>query len=156
MVTIRPFQIERFFARYEFKAPYLLSSSDCEALSIQELLSLEVEAAEQFQHHWLGYTESQGSPELRQAITMLYQSINVEQVLVHAGAEEAIFTFMNATLERNDHIIVHFPCYQSLFEVANAIGCEITLWETHEENGWELDLDMLRQSMKGEYKGDYH
>ena len=80
---MRPFQIERFFARYEFKAPYLLSSSDCEALSIQELLSLEEEAAEQFQHHWLGYTESQGSPELRQAITMLYQSINEEQVLVH-------------------------------------------------------------------------
>ncbi len=129
-MRIRPFQIERFFARHEFNAPYLLSSSDCEALSIQELLSLEEETAEQFQHQWLGYTESQGSPKLRQAITMLYQSINEEQVLVHTGAEEAIFTFMNAMLERNDHIIVHFPCYQSLFEVANAIGCEVTLWNT--------------------------
>lgn len=151
-MKMRPFQIERFFARYEFNAPYLLSSSDCEALSIHELLSLEEEAAERFQHHWLGYTESQGSPELRQAITMLYQSINQEQVLVHTGAEEAIFAFMNAVLERNDHIIVHFPCYQSLFEVANAIGCEVTLWETHEEKGWELDLDRLQQSMRGNTK----
>ena len=148
-MKIRPFQIERFFARYEFTAPYLLSSSDCEALSIQELLSLEEGAAEQFQHHWLGYTESQGSPALRRAIAALYQSIDEEQVLVHSGAEEAIFTFMNAVLESNDHVIVHFPCYQSLFEVAHAIGCEVTPWETHEENGWELDLDRLRQSIKG-------
>lgn len=147
-MKIRPFQIERFFARYEFNAPYLLSSSDCEALSIQELLSLEEGAAEQFQRHWLGYTESQGSPVLRQTIASLYQSINEEQVLVHTGAEEAIFTFMNAVLEKNDHVIVHFPCYQSLFEVANAIGCEVTLWETHEEDGWELDLASLQQSMK--------
>src|SRR5450631_1137977 len=103
-MKIRPFQIERFFARYEFNAPYLLSSSDCEALTIQELLSLEEGAAEQFQQHWLGYTESQGARALRQAITMQYQSINEEEVLVHAGAEEAIFTFMNAVLEKNDHI----------------------------------------------------
>jgi aspartate/methionine/tyrosine aminotransferase len=148
-MKIRPFQIERFFARYEFNAPYLLSSSDCEALTIQELLSLEEGAAEQFQQHWLGYTESQGSRALRQAITMQYQSINEEEVLVHAGAEEAIFTFMNAVLEKNDHIIVHFPCYQSLFEIANAIGCQVTQWETHEENGWELDLESLQHSIKG-------
>jgi aspartate/methionine/tyrosine aminotransferase len=147
-MKIRPFQIERFFARYEFKAPYLLSSSDCEALTVQQVLDLEEGAAEQFQHHWLGYTESPGSSELRKAITTLYQSIDEEQILVHAGAEEAIFTFMNAVLEKDDHIIVHFPCYQSLFEVANAIGCEVTHWETHEENGWELDLASLRQSIK--------
>ena len=151
-MKIKPFQIERFFARYEFKAPYLLSSSDCEALTIQELLNLEMGATEQFQNYWLGYTESQGSPELRQNISVLYQSINTEQILVHAGAEEAIFAFMNATLDKSDHVIVHFPCYQSLFEVAHAIECDITRWETHEEDGWELDLDMLRQSIRSNTK----
>lgn len=147
-MKIRSFQLERYFARYEFNARYLLASSDCEALSIQELLNLEEGAAEQFQQQWLGYTESQGSPELRQAITTLYQSISPDQVLVHAGAEEAIFTFMNAMLAKGDHIIVHFPCYQSLFEVANAIGCEVTRWETRAEDGWELDLDILQHSIK--------
>lgn len=148
-MKIRPFQLERFFARYEFNARYLLSSSDCEALSIQDLLDLEEGAAEQFQKQWLGYTESQGAPELRRAITGLYETIDAEQVLVYAGAEEAIFAFMNAMLEKGDHIIVHFPCYQSLFEVARALGCEVTLWETREEDGWELDLDVLRRNIKG-------
>jgi DNA-binding transcriptional MocR family regulator len=86
-MRIPPFKLERFFARYEFKAPYLLSSSDCESLSIQELLDLEPESADRFHSHWLGYTESQGSPELRQEIARLYDRITPDDVLVHAGAE---------------------------------------------------------------------
>ena len=29
-MKIQPFQLERYFAQYEFSAPYLLSPSDCE------------------------------------------------------------------------------------------------------------------------------
>ncbi|MCC7450778.1 MAG: aminotransferase class I/II-fold pyridoxal phosphate-dependent enzyme [Anaerolineae bacterium] len=147
-MKIAPFKLERYFARYEFNAPYLLCASDCESFSIQELLVMESGAAERFQQHWLGYTESPGSPELRQAISGLYQTIDPDQVLVHSGAEEAIFNFMNVTLEAGDHMIVHFPCYQSLLEIARSIGCEVTRWETHESDGWELDTDFLRRSIK--------
>jgi len=147
-MKIAPFKLERYFARYEFNAPYLLCASDCESFSIQNLLDLEPGAAERFQQHWLGYTESPGSPDLRQAITSLYQTIDSNQVLVHSGAEEAIFNFMNVTLEAGDHVIVHFPCYQSLLEIARAIGCDVTQWETRESDGWELDTDFLRRSIR--------
>lgn len=147
-MRISPFKLERFFARYEFKAPYLLCSSDCESFTVQELLDLEPGAASDFQQHWLGYTESQGQPELRVEIARLYQQIEPEQVLVHAGAQEAIFIFMNALLEPGDHVIVHYPCYQSLIEVARAIGCEVTPWMAAEETGWELDLNQLQQHLK--------
>ena len=151
-MKIAPFKLERYFARYEFNAPYLLCASDCESFSIQELLNMEPGAAERFQQHWLGYTESPGSPELRQVITGLYQTIDPDQVLVHSGAEEAIFNFMNVTLEADDHVIVHFPCYQSLFEIARSIGCEVTRWATREADGWELDTDFLRRSIKSNTK----
>jgi len=147
-MKIPPFKLERYFAKYEFEAPYLLCGSDCESFSIQELLSLETGSLTDFQSHWLGYTESQGSPELKAEIANLYERITIEQVLVHTGAEEAIFTFINGMLSRGDHVIVHYPCYQSLFEIANSIGCEVTKWKTAEENNWELDLDVLRQNIK--------
>jgi aspartate/methionine/tyrosine aminotransferase len=147
-MRIPPFRLERFFAQYEFKAKYLLSSSDCESLSIQDLLALEPGAAERFQAHWLGYTESQGSPELRQAISQLYERIMPGDILVHAGAEEAIFIFMNAMLEAGDHVVVHYPCYQSLAEVARSIGCDVTEWRTAEQDVWELDIDFLRKSIR--------
>ena len=38
-MDIGPFALERFFARHEFSARYLLSSSDCEGLTMAELLS---------------------------------------------------------------------------------------------------------------------
>ena len=40
-MKINPFKLERFFGKYEFKAPYMLGSSDCESLSIEEILEFE-------------------------------------------------------------------------------------------------------------------
>ncbi len=142
-MKIKPFKLERYFAKYEFIVKYLLGSSDCESLSIEDLLSLEDGAEDLFQQGWLGYTESQGSPSLREEISRIYKSISANQILVHSGAEEAIFTFMQAALEPGDHLIVHWPCYQSLFEIANSIGCQISRWEAREENNWALDTDEL-------------
>lgn len=147
-MRLPPFKLERYFAKYEFNTEYLLCSSDCESMSIADLLSLEPGADERFQQTWLGYTESQGDPKLRQAICGLYETIQPEQVLVHAGAQEAIFVFMHAVLEQGDHIIVHSPGYQSLAEIARSIGCDVSPWMAREENGWALDLDELRHLMR--------
>lgn len=147
-MKLPPFKLERYFAKYEFNTEYLLCSSDCESMSIVDLLALEPGADERFQQTWLGYTESQGNPKLRQAICGLYTTIRPEQVLVHAGAEEAIFLFMHVVLERGDHLIVHSPGYQSLAEIARSIGCDVSPWMAREENGWALDLDELRHLMR--------
>lgn len=142
-MNLPPFKLERYFAKYEFTTEYLLCSSDCEAISIADLLALEEGAAERFQNVWLGYTESQGSPALRKEICSLYETIQPEEVLVHTGAEEAIFLFMFTAFQPSDHVIVHWPCYQSLAELARGAGCEVSLWQAHEENSWALDLDEL-------------
>ncbi len=143
-MQIPPFKLERYFARYEFSARYLLCSSDIESVTVQDLLDLEPGAEELFKQHWLGYTESAGAPSLREAISQVYTGIQPDQVLVHSGAEEAIFLFMNSMLQAGDHIVVHSPCYQSLFEVAKSIGCDVSLWQAREENGWALDLEELK------------
>ncbi len=43
----------------------------------------------------------------------------------HAG----IYLAMRALLRPNDHVIVTFPGYQSLYEIAVSIGCKVTRWE---------------------------
>ena len=148
MMNLPPFKLERFFAKYEFNTEYLLCSSDCESMSIGDLLALEPGAAERFQRVWLGYTESQGGPALRAEICKLYDTVQAEDILVHAGAEEAIFLFMFAAFKDDDHVIVHSPAYQSLAEVARAAGCDVSPWRAREENGWRLDLDELRHLMR--------
>ena len=151
-MNLPPFKLERYFAKYEFTTEYLLCSSDCEAMSIAELLALEPEAAQKFQQVWLGYTDSRGSPALRNEISKIYETIQPEEILVHSGAGEAIYLFMLAALKENDHIIVHTPHYQSLSEVAKGMGCFISPWQAREENGWALDLDELRHLMRSSTK----
>lgn len=147
-MPLQPFKLERYFAKYEFSVKYLLCASDCEALSIADLLALEAGAAENFTQTWLGYTESAGAPTLRKEIAAIYETVQPEEVLVHSGAEEAIFWFMQAALQPGDHLIAHWPCYQSHIEVARSIGAEITPWVAHEENGWVLDLAELRRAIR--------
>lgn len=147
-MQISAFKIERYFAKYEFNVDYVLCGSDCESMSIEDLLALEPDAAKRFHKQWLGYTESLGSPALRNEICKIYREIKPHQVLVHTGAEEAIFLFMHAMLTAEDHVIVHWPCYQSLMEVARSIGCEVTLWKASEQNGWALDPQELQRHLK--------
>jgi aspartate/methionine/tyrosine aminotransferase len=147
-MQISPFKLERYFAKYEFSTDYLLCSSDCESMTIGELLDFEPNGAREFAEQWLGYTESAGGSGLRNEICRLYESVEPEEVLVHTGAEEAIFLFMHATLQAGDHVVVHWPCYQSLIEVALSIGCEISRWMAREDNGWALDVTELETLLR--------
>ncbi len=146
-MKIKGFKLEEYFAKYEFKAKYLLCSSDCESFSIEELLELNKNAEVDLKKLRLGYTESLGHPELREEISRLYENIEPEEVIVFSGAEEGIFVFMNVLLNQRDNIIVQFPAYQSLFEVANALGSNVTKWTMIERENWELNLEFLRSSI---------
>ena len=151
-MKLKPFLLERYFAAHEFTAPYLLCCSDCESLTVGNLLELEHGARERFSSLWLGYTESLGNPELRRAIASLYDRVSADQVLVHAGAEEAIFNFMNVALEAGDHVVVHSPHYQSLGEVARSIGAEVTEWRGDPDRSRELDPGVLRSALTSRTK----
>ena len=142
-MKVEPFALERFFAAHEFSAAHNLCASDCETFSLGELLALEPGAGEAFSALRLGYTETAGDPALRSEIASLYQGIEADDILVFAGAEEAIFIFMNAALRAGDHLVVHSPCYQSLASVAAAAGCRVTPWEALADRAWDLDPDRL-------------
>lgn len=148
----RPFALERFFARTEFSARHLLSTSDCQGLTLDYLLSL---AGDDLHAQWqtlsLGYTESDGAPALREEIAGLYHSAAAVEVLV-AAPEEAIFLLMNALLDPGDHVVCTFPGYQSLYELARTLGCEVTFWEPEEGDVWHFDPAKLEKLVRPDTK----
>lgn len=151
-MKIRPFALERFFAKHEFSVKHLGCASDPDSLTTREVLALEPGSEAKYLELGLGYGESVGHPALRQAIAGLYKGLAPEDTLVHAGAEEAIFAFMNVLLDKGDHVIVHTPAYQSLYEVAESAGASVTRWEARESDGWQLDVDVLEDLIKPETK----
>ncbi|WP_276916987.1 aminotransferase class I/II-fold pyridoxal phosphate-dependent enzyme [Aneurinibacillus aneurinilyticus] len=148
-MRLKDFKLEVYFNQYEFTAPYLLTQSDCESMTIQDLMSFESGAEEKLKNVWLGYTEVPGNPELRVEVAKLYSKINADDILIHVGAQEAIFNYMNVVLNPGDHIVCQFPVYQSLYEVAHSIGCEVSKWELKQgKNGWVVDIDELKNLIK--------
>ena len=147
-MRIADFALERYFATWEFAVEHLLCASDVQPYPMAELLAI---ADDESRALWdglhLGYTESNGHPLLRREIASLYETIEADDVLTFAGAEEAIFCLANVLVGPGDHVIVTWPAYQSLHEVARAAGADVTLHELHERDGWQLDLDLLRRQI---------
>lgn len=147
-MRIDDFALERFFAKWEFAVRHLLCASDVEGWPMADLLALaDGETRGLWEHLRLGYTEAPGHPLLREAIAGLYDGIEPDEVLVFAGAEEAIFIVANVALAPGDHAIVVWPAYQSLHEVARAVGADVTLHELHASEGWAIDVDRLRREI---------
>lgn len=147
-MRLADFTLERYFAQWEFAVRHVLCASDVQGYPMADLLAL---ADDETRVLWadlrLGYAESTGHPLLRREIASLYDTIDADEVLTFAGAEEAIFCLVNVLVGPGDHVISTWPGYQSLYEVARAAGADVTLHELQESDGWALDLDLLRRQV---------
>jgi aspartate/methionine/tyrosine aminotransferase len=148
-VRIAEFALERFFARWEFAVRYLMCASDVDGYPMAGLLALaDTESRGLWDNLRLGYTESTGHPLLRAEIASLYDGVAPDDVLVFAGAEEAIFCLSNVLLGPGDHAVVTWPGYQSLYDVGRAAGADVDLHELREEDRWDLDPERLIAALR--------
>jgi len=146
-MKITPFATEHFFARYEFSTPHQLCNSDCESVSIDELLNLAGDSLEGLGRERLVYTPSDGSPELRQAIAAGYTGVEPGDVTVLGTPVEGIYLAARTLLEPGDEVIVVTPAYDALvnlFEHVAGAG-HVRKWAFRADRSrWSLDLDDLR------------
>lgn len=155
-MNIKPFKLERYYTLYEHSAKYSLCNSDCEAMTIKELLSLEKGAEDTFQNTWLGYTETKGDPKLLEDISAIYSNIRAEDITVCTGAQEPIFLVSHAILKSGDEVIVQSPCYQSLQSVPESIGCKVMNWNVRYQGDKPFfDIDDLKKMVSNKTKAIY-
>jgi aspartate/methionine/tyrosine aminotransferase len=143
MTSMPDFELERYLVQYEFNTPHLLCCSDCQTLTVSDLLAMDGGTERFLMDLPLGYTEASGAEWLRREIAGMYRDLSPDNILVFSGAGEGIFTFMNAALDSGDHVVVQYPGYQSLFQVAKSLGADVTLWEMDPEAGWQTDISDL-------------
>ena len=156
---MRPFALERYFAKYEFTAPYLLSPSDSEARTLADLLTLaDSECRSLWESLALGYTESRGLPALRDAIALFLSessgtaagTLTADDILVFSCAEEAIYTVARVLVQAGDRVACTWPAYQSLYQVASECGATIHPIPAKVTGGaWDVsvaDIDAAIQS----------
>ncbi|MEM7337157.1 MAG: pyridoxal phosphate-dependent aminotransferase [Actinomycetota bacterium] len=142
------FRLETHFSTWEFKARFHLTASDAEAMSMGDLLAFgSDEQRAEFDDLWLGYTETWGAPDLREAIAATHTGITSAEVLCFAGASEGIFAANNVILDADSHAIVVTPNYQSHETLPVAIG-EASAVPLDPDDGWSLDIDRVAAAIK--------
>lgn len=148
MTVLPDFRLETYFSHWEFAARYNLAASDAQSMSLAELLALANPAdREAFEHLHLGYTQTYGAPELREAIASTYTQRSADDILCFAGAEEGIYIAMRVLLEAGDHAIVVTPNYQAAETVPLAI-CDVTGVALDPDDHWSLDIDKVAAAIR--------
>ena len=143
-MKIEPFLTEQFFAEYEFSAEFLLASSDCETISIAQLLQMSGSTLEELGDLTLGYTESQGDPQLRSQISMRYSNVSSDDVVVLNSPVEGIYLSMQTILEPGNEVIALRPAYDALNNMPRHLCGSIVPWNlVPRSDCWELDFDTL-------------
>ena len=149
-MKITPFATEHFFAEYEFTTPHQLCNSDCETVTVAELLAMaEVDLAELGQLG-LGYTESQGNPQLRKAIAASYATATPNDVMILGTPVEGIYLTARALLEPSDELIVLSPAYDALINMFEHVvgSSNVKKWQFQPtDDGWALDFESLTQQI---------
>jgi aspartate/methionine/tyrosine aminotransferase len=145
---MRNFLLETYFSKWEFSAKYHLTASDIESISIKDLLNMASEKdREEFYDLGLGYSETYGSPEIREVIASTYQTASPQDIICFAGAEEGVYVAMRVLLKADSHAIVIVPNYQAAETIPLSI-CDVTGISLDPKNNWSLNIESIKKAIR--------
>jgi aspartate/methionine/tyrosine aminotransferase len=142
-MKIEYFKMERMQSTWENVVEHNLSESGVHPLSLNELLTEEEK--EILLHIQLGYSQTNGTPELREEIRRLYPGSSPDSILVTSGSSEANFLLIWSQIEPGDEAIFLMPNYMQMWGLLRSFGARVKPWFLREELGWQPDLDELKK-----------
>ncbi|MBI1875379.1 MAG: aminotransferase class I/II-fold pyridoxal phosphate-dependent enzyme [Acidobacteria bacterium] len=137
------FDMERMQSTYENLVEFNLSESGVHPMRLEELLDDPADRDAVFGQE-LGYTQSNGTLELRRAIASLYRGATVDHIEVTNGGSEANFIATWHLVDPKDEVVMMVPNYMQTFGLVKAFGGTVHPWPLVERGGrWRVDLDHL-------------
>ena len=122
---------------------YNLSESGVHPLRLKEIL--DVNNADLLDQS-LGYTQTNGTHELREAIASYYPNATAENVLVTNGSSEANFVSLWSFLEKGAEVVIMLPNYMQIWGLSKTMQAKVKpFWLREREEGWMVDPRLLRR-----------
>jgi aspartate/methionine/tyrosine aminotransferase len=145
-MKLQPFEMERWQSTWENQVEYNLSESGVHPLRLGELL--DGETSDMLKQP-LGYSQTNGTKELRKAIAATYSKVSADDLLVTNGSSEAIFVTLWSFLKRGAEVVVMLPNYMQVWGLAKTMQANVKpFWLTEEANQWAVDLRALRKIVR--------
>jgi aspartate/methionine/tyrosine aminotransferase len=144
-MRIDAFAMERLQSIWEHQVAWNVSESGVEPLRLEELALTEEDRAAVLRQA-LGYTQTNGTIELRSLIAAQYPGATADHVEVTNGGSEANFITLWHLLDRGDEMVMMTPNYMQAAGVARAFGASVRPWPLRvspDGSRWTPDLDAL-------------
>lgn len=145
-MKIDVFEMERMQSSWENVVQMDMSESGIRPVTLRELgeMGLDIEAALDVP---LGYSQSNGTVELRRLLGEIYPGATVDNIEVTNGTSEANFLVALAVLKEGDEVAMEVPNYMQLPGVVRSFGARVNTFHLRPEEAWELDSAELERAV---------
>jgi aspartate/methionine/tyrosine aminotransferase len=147
-MPIELFEMERMQSTWENIVEYDLSESGVRPLTLRELMEMGFDL-DSFLDVPLGYSQSNGTLELREALTAIYTGASVDQIEVTNGTSEANYLVALSQIRGGDRFAFETPNYMQLWGVPRSFGAETRTFRLLPESCWEPDWDEFDRAIAG-------
>jgi aspartate/methionine/tyrosine aminotransferase len=146
-MRFQPFDLERLQSVWENQVAWNLAESGVHPLRLEELADTP-EWRTALLAQGLGYTQTNGTLDLRAAIALLYPGSTPDHIQVTSGGSEANFIALARLLEPGDEAVLMTPNYMQAIGIARAFGAAVRTWPLAEDQSgpgarWRPDIRRL-------------
>jgi aspartate/methionine/tyrosine aminotransferase len=141
--------MERMQSTWENIVEYDMSESGVRPVTLRELVDMGFDL-ETMMDVPLGYSQSNGTLELRGLLTGHYPGSTVDHIEVTNGTSEANFLIALSLLRPGDHFALQLPNYMQLWGVPRSLEATIDTFRLESENGWETNWDEFETAVHDE------
>jgi aspartate/methionine/tyrosine aminotransferase len=126
--------MERWQSTYEHRVDFNLSESGVHPFTLAELSDLiDLDPADVL----LGYSQSDGSDELKTRIAALYDDASPDNVVATTGGAEANYIVVWSLVSPGDRVVVVEPTYGQTPGLARGLGADVISVPLVESLGWQ-------------------
>lgn len=140
--------MERMQSTWENLVEYDLSESGVRPLTLRELMEMGFDL-DSFLDVPLGYSQSNGTLELREALTTIYPGATVDHIEVTNGTSEANFLVALSQVRAGDRFAFEVPNYMQLWGVPRSLGAEARTFRLRLDACWEPDWEEFDRAIDG-------
>lgn len=150
-MKIRDFGVEMWMAKYENEAVYNIAETCVASITVDELLTMadmKIEAFDKISKMKMTYGSIEGSDELRDEISKLYENVDIENITITHGTIGANSLVYDVLVEPGDHVISVLPTYQQHYSIPESLGAMVDILPLKWENNFLPDIEELKLLIK--------
>ncbi len=139
-MKIEKFKMEYMQSCWENVVDYDMSESGIRAVTLKELCEMGFDL-DKVMDMPLGYSQSNGTIELRELLAQHYPGASIDNIEVTNGTSEANYMLSLVTLKAGDEMALEVPNYMQLWGVARSLGAKINRFSLDFSRNWEPKWD---------------